>query len=68
LISWGLIAGVQSFLGRLLAQQPEFIRFLTDGMELTARETLVLPLILLGLGGSVGLMGSLFAVRRFSLR
>jgi cell division transport system permease protein len=68
LISWGLIAGVQSFLARLLAQQPEFIRFLTDGMELTTQETLILPLILLGLGGSVGLLGSLFAVRRFSLR
>jgi cell division transport system permease protein len=68
LIAWGLIASVQSFLARLLAQQPEFIKFLTDGMQLTAQESLSLPLILLGLGGSVGLMGSLFAVRRFSLR
>jgi cell division transport system permease protein len=68
LIAWGLIAGVQGFLARLLAQQPEFIKFLTDGMQLTAQESLSLPLILLGLGGSVGLMGSLFAVRRFSLR
>lgn len=68
LIAWGLIAGVQEFLANLLAQQPEFIKFLTDGMQLTAQESLSLPLILLGLGGSVGLMGSLFAVRRFSLR
>jgi cell division transport system permease protein len=68
LIAWGLIAGVQGFLARLLAQQPEFIKFLTDGMQLTAQESLFLPLILLGLGGSVGLMGSLFAVRRFSSR
>jgi cell division transport system permease protein len=68
LISWGLIAGVQSFLARLLAQQPEFIQFLTEGMQLTTQETLILPLILLALGGSVGLLGSLFAVRRFSLR
>jgi cell division transport system permease protein len=68
LIAWGLIAGVQGFLTRLLAQQPEFIKFLTDGMQLTAQESLSLPLILLALGGSVGLMGSLFAVRRFSLR
>ena len=30
LIAWGLIAGVQGFLARLLAQQPEFIKFLTD--------------------------------------
>jgi cell division transport system permease protein len=68
LISWGMLAGVQSFLAKLLAQQPEFIKFLTDGMQITTQETLVLPLILLALGGSVGLMGSLFAVRRFSLR
>lgn len=68
LIAWGLIAGVQGFLARLLAQQPEFIKFLTDGMQLTAQESLSLPLILLVLGGSVGLTGSLFAVRRFSLR
>jgi cell division transport system permease protein len=68
LIAWGLIAGVQGFLARLLAQQPEFIKFLTDGMQLTAQESLSLPFILLMLGGSVGLMGSLFAVRRFSLR
>ena len=68
LLAWGLIAGVQGFLAKLLAQQPEFIKFLTDGMQLTAQESLLLPLILLGLGGSVGLTGSLFAVRRFSLR
>jgi len=67
-IAWGLIAIVQGFLARLLVQQPEFIKFLTDGMQLTAQESLALPLILLSLGGSVGLMGSLFAVRRFSLR
>jgi len=68
LTAWGLIAIVQGFLARLLVQQPEFIKFLTDGMQLTAQESLALPLILLSLGGSVGLMGSLFAVRRFSLR
>jgi cell division transport system permease protein len=68
LLAWGMLAGVQEFVGRLLAQQPEFIKLLTSGLEVTAKEALLLPLILLGLGGSVGLMGSLFAVRRFSLR
>jgi cell division transport system permease protein len=68
LLAWGMLTGVQEFLGQLLAQQPEFIQLLTSGMEVTAKESLLLPLILLGLGGSVGLMGSLFAVRRFSLR
>lgn len=68
LLAWGMLAGVQEFVGRLLAQQPEFIKLLTSGLGVTAKEALLLPLILLGLGGSVGLMGSLFAVRRFSLR
>lgn len=68
LISWGLIRAVQHFLEELLLQQPEFIQFLTSGMQLTPRETILLPLALLGLGGSVGLLGSLLAVRRFALR
>jgi cell division transport system permease protein len=68
LLAWGMLAAVQAFVGRLLAQQPEFIRLLTGGMQVTAQESIFLPLILLALGGSVGLMGSLFAVRRFSLR
>lgn len=68
LISWGLIHGVQHFLEELLLQQPEFIQFLTNGMQLTSREAILLPLSLLGLGGSVGLLGSLLAVRRFALR
>jgi cell division transport system permease protein len=68
LLAWGMLTAVQAFVGRLLAQQPEFIRLLTGGMQVTAQESILLPLILLALGGSVGLMGSLFAVRRFSLR
>ena len=68
LIAWGLIAGIQQFLGSLLTQQPQFITFLANGMQLGWQETVLLPLALLGLGGSVGLMGSLFAVRRFAVR
>ncbi|GAB4370368.1 MAG: permease-like cell division protein FtsX [Elainellaceae cyanobacterium] len=68
LIAWGLITGVQQFIGNLLAQQAEFIQFLTASMRLNRQEMILLPLCLLGLGGSVGLLGSLFAVRRFALR
>jgi cell division transport system permease protein len=68
LTAWTLIAGFQKFIGSLLAQQPEFIQFLTNGMQLSMQEAILLPLILLALGGSVGLIGSLFAVRRFALR
>lgn len=67
-IAWGLIRGVERFLQNQLAQQAEFVQFLADGLRLSPLDSIALPLILLGFGGSVGLMGSLFAVRRFSTR
>jgi cell division transport system permease protein len=67
-ISWGFITGIQQFLTRLLAQQPEFIQFLTNGLQLSPEKAILLPLFLMGLGGSVGLMGSLFAVKRIAVR
>lgn len=68
LIAWGLIAGVQEFIAGLLAQQSEFIQFLSYAMQLSSQQVLLLPLSLLGLGCSVGLLGSLFAVRRFAVK
>jgi cell division transport system permease protein len=68
LIAWGMITGVQQFINSLLVQQPDFIQFLAAGLQPSSRYLLLLPLLLLGLGSSVGLMGSLFAVRRFALR
>ncbi len=65
-IAWSLISTIQHFLSNLLANQPDFIQFLTGGLQLTPAQTLLLPLILLSFGGAVGLMGSLFAVRRFA--
>jgi cell division transport system permease protein len=67
-ISWSLIAGIQHFLNALLAQQPEFVQFLANGLQLSPLRTILLPLVLLGFGSSVGVMGSLFAVRRIALR
>lgn len=67
-IAWGLISSIQHFLGQLLTQQPDFIQFLSRNLQISPIKMLLLPLILLGFGGSVGLMGSLFAVRRFALR
>ena len=67
-IAWGLITGLQAFVESLLVQQPEFIKFLSAGMQLSWQETILLPLALLGLGLAVGLLGSLFAVRRFAVR
>ena len=68
LIAWGCVAGVQEFLAGLLTQQSEFIQFLTSSMQLQPHQVLLLPLALLGLGCSVGLLGSLLAVRRFALK
>lgn len=68
IISWGLIAAIQQFIGSLLSQQPDFIQFLANGLQLSPAKTLLLPLAMLGLGSSVGLMGSLFAVRRMATR
>lgn len=67
-LSWGLISSVQHFLNRLLAQQPEFVQFLANGVQISPLRLLLLPLILLGFGGSVGVMGSLFAVRRIAVK
>ncbi|MEM7771078.1 MAG: ABC transporter permease [Cyanobacteria bacterium P01_A01_bin.37] len=64
LIAWALIASIQHFLSQILNQQPDFIQFLANGLTLSPVKAVMLPLALLGLGSSVGLMGSLFAVRR----
>jgi len=67
-LSWGLISSVQHFLNNLLTQQPEFVQFLANGVQISPLRTILLPLILLGFGGSVGIMGSLFAVRRIAVK
>lgn len=68
LIAWLLITSVLQFIANLLATSPDFIQFLAGGVQPNPIQLLLLPLLLLSLGGSVGLMGSLFAVRRFASR
>ncbi|MBD1804958.1 ABC transporter permease [Microcoleus sp. FACHB-SPT15] len=68
LIAWFLITSVLQFIAKLLATSPDFIQFLAGGVQPNPIQLLLLPLLLLTLGGSVGLMGSLFAVRRFASR
>lgn len=67
-IAWGCLMGLQNFLSRLLTQQPDFVQFLMNDFRLSPDRLLLLPLILLGFGGSIGLLGSLFAVRRIAPR
>ncbi|UBF29483.1 ABC transporter permease [Kovacikia minuta CCNUW1] len=67
-IAWGLISTIQHFLKNLVLQQPEFVQFLANELQLSSFKVILLPIILLGFGSSVGLMGSLFAVRRIALK
>lgn len=67
-ISWGLLTGIHRFLHELVNQQPDFIQFVMNGLQLTPQQAILLPSALLGLGCMVGLMGSLVAVRKYALR
>lgn len=67
-IAWALLLSVQQFLAHLLAQQPEFVQLLTNGLQLSLFKTILLAVILLGFGSLVGVMGSLFAVRKIALK
>lgn len=67
-LSWGLILGIQRIINQILTDQPDFVRFLANGLRTQPEHMILLPIALLGLGSFVGLIGSLFAVRRFSLR
>ena len=67
-IAWILITSIEHFLANLLATGPDFIQFLASGTQPNLIQLFLLPLLLVSLGASVGLMGSLFAVRRFASR
>ncbi len=60
-LGWGGVAIAQHFLMRLAADQPELIQTLAQGLQVEASQALKLPLILLGFGGGVGVLGSLLA-------
>lgn len=65
-IAWSFISLTQQFINKLLLNQPDFITVLATSIKLTTAQTLLLPLVLLGFGATVGLCGSLFAVKRFA--
>lgn len=67
-IAWMLLSTLQHFLSKLLTRQPEFVQFLTNGLQLSPFKSVLLPIVLLLFGASVGVMGSLFAVRRIAVR
>lgn len=67
-VAWGLLTGIHQFLYELVNQQPDFIQFVVNGLQLTPKQTILLPSALLGLGCLIGLLGSLVAVRKYALR
>jgi cell division transport system permease protein len=67
-VSWGLLSGIHRFINQLAAQQPDFIQFLVNGLQLSPQQLWMLPVSLVSLGVTVGLVGSLVAVRKFALR
>ncbi len=65
--SWGLLLAVQQGLKSLSASdQPAFIAFLVNGLQLTPQQWILLPTTLAGLGVGIGLVGSLLAVKKVS--
>jgi cell division transport system permease protein len=66
-VAWGLLASIHQFLHELVNQQPDFIQFVVNGLQLSPRQTVMLPASLLGLGCLIGLLGSLVAVRKYAL-
>lgn len=65
-IAWIFIVVTRQLMRTAFAQQPTFLQTLGEGLQLTPWQVVVLPLILLGFGSVVGIIGSLFAVRRFA--
>ena len=63
-----LMTGSRGLVQRTLADQPNFLQSLSDGLSLTSSQMILLPLVLLSFGSFVGFMGSLFAVRRYVLK
>ncbi|MEO0532683.1 MAG: ABC transporter permease [Cyanobacteria bacterium P01_A01_bin.123] len=67
-LSWVSLYGIHRALQEFTAQQPDFVQFLLNGLQLTADQAMLLPISLFSLGIIVGLLGSLLAVRKFAVR
>ncbi len=67
-IAWTLLLLLQQFLRQLLSQQPQFVQLLTNGLQLSSLQIVLLACILVTFGSSVGILGSLFAVRKIAVK
>lgn len=65
--SWSLLLAAQQGLKSLSTDsQPAFVEFLANGLQLSSQQWLLLPFSLMLLGSSLGLLGSLLAVKKVS--
>ncbi|NEO98147.1 MAG: ABC transporter permease [Symploca sp. SIO2E9] len=67
-IAWVLITSIEHFLANLLATGPDLIKFIATFLQPQPLQLLIMPLLLMSLGGLVGFMGSFLAVHRETLR
>jgi cell division transport system permease protein len=65
-IAYGMLAIILNLFSDVILSQPDLIKSLTAGMLTDLRVQFLLPLILVGFGSTIGVLGSLLAVRRFS--
>lgn len=65
-LSWLLLQAARQSLNQVLAAQPSLIQSLLDAAAISSGQQWQLPLVLLGFGGGVGLVGSLFALQRLA--
>jgi cell division transport system permease protein len=66
-IAYAMLALGLNLLSGLIVNQPELIRSLAIGLTTDLRVQYLLPVILFGFGSAIGVLGSLIAVRKFSL-
>lgn len=59
-----LITLIRLSLSNLLAKSPDFLQFITLGLQTDLQKPWLLPIILLSFGSIVGLLGSFFAIRK----
>jgi len=67
-LALGAIAALRAAAGSLLLAQSDFLHVLSDGLRLSAWETVLLPATVLALGLGLGMTSSLIALRNISWR
>jgi cell division transport system permease protein len=65
-VAWLLLQVLQRFMAQILGHQSDLLQLFTSSAPPSLQSVLALPMILLGFGASIGVVGSLLAVRRIT--